>query len=62
MKQLAFIFLLIFSPWDQAKITIDGFFEDWLSDVSIVTYGESNFDSNGTEIEEISVTNDGNYR
>ena len=62
MKQLAFIFLLIFSPWAQGQITIDGFFEDWLSDDSIVTYGDSDFDSNGTEIEEISVTNDGNYR
>ncbi|MBM72473.1 MAG: hypothetical protein CL847_06790 [Crocinitomicaceae bacterium] len=61
MKKLAFIYLLIISPLVQGQITIDGFFEDWSLDASIVTYNDSNFDSNGTELEEISVTNDHNY-
>ncbi len=61
MERLALIFFLIFSSFAQGQITIDGFFEDWASEPYLVTVGDSNFDSNGTELEEISVTNDEDF-
>ena len=61
MKQIALIYFLTLTSFAQGQITIDGFFEDWSSDPNTVTFGDSNFDSSGTELEEISLTNDANY-
>ena len=56
-----FILLVLTSLFTQAQITIDGFFEDWDNDPNAIIFDDSNYDSSGTELEEISVTNDENY-
>ena len=61
MKQFVLINFLILASFAQGQITIDGFFDDWSDNPNIVTYGDSNFDSSGTELEEISVTNDADF-
>jgi len=61
MRFIFLILLVLTSFFTQAQITIDGFFEDWYSDPNAITYADSNNDSSGTELEEISVTNDEYY-
>ena len=56
MKQfIPLYFFLLFVHSTNAQVIIDGFFDDW-NDESIVVIEESNFDSDGTELEAVSYT------
>ncbi|MBM55023.1 MAG: hypothetical protein CMB32_00500 [Euryarchaeota archaeon] len=61
MRNLVLILLVFCSTRAISQITIDGFFDDWSSAENILTFDDSNSDSNGTELEEISITNDAGY-
>ena len=61
MKQFIPLYcLLLLVHSTNAQVIIDGFFDDW-NDESIVVVEESNFDSEGTELEGLSITNDSEY-
>lgn len=58
MKQFIPLYcLLLLVHSTNAQVIIDGFFDDW-NDESIMVVEESNFDSEGTELEGLSITND----
>ena len=50
MRIYAFVIFFLACPL-LSQITIDGFFEDWESAPGVVVFGDSNYDSNGTELE-----------
>ena len=61
MRIYAFVIFFLLAGQLLSQITIDGFFEDWESAPGVVVFGDSNYDSNGTELEELSVTNDADF-
>ncbi len=61
MKQFIPLYcLVLFVHSINGQVIIDGFFDDW-NDDSILIVEDSNFDSEGTELEELRITNDSEF-